>query len=474
MEYLSKGLSIKKNIQKLIDSNYLDEALFLINEYYKIDSNDVEIYSMEAIVYILKNNLIKAEDVIKSGLELKKDDFDLLYNLGYIYKQMGLRNEVKVIYNLCEKINTEKKIKQEIRKEKNKYYQSELKYNVILYGESFECEKIREYFNEWNIVGICNGSNLEDSIDIRKLDSEQFDFLFVVSDENHEEFLKKNNKYLHDKHVYFYDDFKTSVIEGVDNVMLEVLQNKEIEGVITGLSYAEVGIDSKDLPYDFVNIALSAQDLYYDFEFFKYIFNFNNVKKSLKYVIINLAYYSFDYDMTKTIAKYRIQRYINYFEDYHNNKDIIGVNITKSFFEKNTKISYYDEMNKVKSNTIMKRNDENQIYEATRNSQMNYKDTRKEYVKIFENYLSFLKDNEIKPIIVVCPASDEYRKYFNIKINRKKFYDIIFSFKNRYDFDVLDYFCDDNFKEDDFWDYSHLNGKGRKKLTGLLSNDIKW
>lgn len=253
-----------------------------------------------------------------------------------------------------------------------------------------------------------------------------------------------------------------------------MISKKNINGIITGLSYAEVGIKENLLPNNFTNFALSAQDLYYDFLLLKYLYNFKEVKSTLKYVLINLGYYSFDYDMTKTISKYRIHRYVNYFNEYHNNHDVIGVAINRLFYEKRISFSDYSNMNKIKEITLLKPNDKNGEYEALKNSTMNYNDTRHEYENIFENYLLFLKENNLKPIIVVCPASYYYRKYFDKSSKKDKFYNILQKYKKRYDFQIIDYFDSDLFNETDFWDYSHLNGKGAEKFTNILNNEIKW
>lgn len=77
---------IRDNIQILIDDNKLDEAMKLIDEYSNIASNDIEIYSMRAVVLIMKGNINEAEKVLKQGLGIDDENFDLNYNLGYVYE----------------------------------------------------------------------------------------------------------------------------------------------------------------------------------------------------------------------------------------------------------------------------------------------------------------------------------------------------------------------------------------------------
>ena len=89
MEY-SKDLikkKIKENIQLLVNDNRLEEAMNLIREYKKVDESDIEIYSMKAVVHIMQGKLDDAKVVLKEGLAIDNQNFDLNYNLGYAHEQ---------------------------------------------------------------------------------------------------------------------------------------------------------------------------------------------------------------------------------------------------------------------------------------------------------------------------------------------------------------------------------------------------
>lgn len=79
----------RENIQLLINDNKLDEALGLIDEYLKIDLHDIEIYSMKAVVLIMQGNMYESEIVLKKALSIDVKNFDLNYNLGYVYEKIG-------------------------------------------------------------------------------------------------------------------------------------------------------------------------------------------------------------------------------------------------------------------------------------------------------------------------------------------------------------------------------------------------
>lgn len=442
-----------------------------MQEYKEIFEDDIEIYSIESILLILEGRMEEAKSLINEGLTKDYSNFDLIYNLGYLYEINNDLESAKIIYNIERIVNEKRDFKDLIDFKLNEIGYNKKTYDVILVGNHERCVQFKELFEEWNVVKIIKLEDLDNNEYILNLENYKYDFIFVVEEINKDNILKYIKKY-NGKNIYFFEDYKFSVIEGLDYKILDMLRRSKINGIITGLSYAEVGI-KESINNNFINFSFSAQDLYYDFLLIKYLFNFKQVKDDLRYVIINMRYYSFDYDMTKTNAKNSIHRYINYFKDYHNNDNFIELDIIRSFYEKVITFQEYIDMNKSKKETILTSNDPKGIYEAQKNSSMDYAATRNENEKILEQYILFLKENNIVPIIVVCPTSKYYRDNFNI--NRKNiFYNILDKLKYKYNFQVVDYFDSDLFEDDDFGDYSHLNGNGAEKFTRILKEKIEW
>lgn len=87
IELLKK--QIIENIQLLIDKKKIDEAMNLIEEYTKINPDEIEIYSMKAVVFIMQGKLNEAEMILTKGLDIDNENFDLNYNFGYLYEQRG-------------------------------------------------------------------------------------------------------------------------------------------------------------------------------------------------------------------------------------------------------------------------------------------------------------------------------------------------------------------------------------------------
>lgn len=90
--------NIKDSIKQLIHSGKLPEASELLNQYQKMVANDIEIYSIKAVIAIMENNLATAKQILRQGLEIDSSHFDLLYNLAYVYEVEQKYDEVSDIF----------------------------------------------------------------------------------------------------------------------------------------------------------------------------------------------------------------------------------------------------------------------------------------------------------------------------------------------------------------------------------------
>lgn len=78
---------IQENILLLVNKDKLPEAQHLFNEYAKLVDNDIEVFSIQCVLHIKAGNIESAQKAVQQGLAMDKHDFDLLYNLAYIYEQ---------------------------------------------------------------------------------------------------------------------------------------------------------------------------------------------------------------------------------------------------------------------------------------------------------------------------------------------------------------------------------------------------
>ncbi len=253
------------------------------------------------------------------------------------------------------------------------------------------------------------------------------------------------------------------------------IKQKKYENIITGLSYADVGIIQQLLKIPSFNFAIGSQDLYFDYEILKKILTENRDVKALRYATITLSYYSFQYDMSKSCLSDLTIRYYNILKTLHNNDIRNLFNITEEY-EKFLNLSgelFVGNFKYVTDNNITLINEEIGKVRAETDSNKNYPMTVKENMQIFENCLDLLRLHKIEPIIVICPVSIYYYKNFSKKLI-DEFYSTILSFKEKYKFEIYDYFKSEVFDLSDFRDVAHLNEKGAKKFTKLLNNQIKW
>lgn len=105
---------VKKTIEQFINNNEFEEAKNLISEYESIVKDDVNIYSMKAIIAINENKLYDAKDILIGGVKLFKNNFDLIYNLAYVYEMIGEYDNAIQTYRQVLNLTTDYKLRKEI------------------------------------------------------------------------------------------------------------------------------------------------------------------------------------------------------------------------------------------------------------------------------------------------------------------------------------------------------------------------
>ena len=96
-DFLKFSRDIKDNIKLLVENGMLMEAKEAIKEYENIVENDVDIYSIKGVIEMMEGDMEEAEIILKKGLEIDEANFDLLYNLAYLYK-LNERNDLAVTF----------------------------------------------------------------------------------------------------------------------------------------------------------------------------------------------------------------------------------------------------------------------------------------------------------------------------------------------------------------------------------------
>ncbi|MCI9033750.1 MAG: hypothetical protein HFJ08_06830 [Lachnospiraceae bacterium] len=92
----------------------------------------------------------------------------------------------------------------------------------------------------------------------------------------------------------------------VDKVM-NGKDNASVEGIILGMSTAEYGILASKLKVQFCNLAMSSQDIFYNYNTFKYVLENYRDKLDLKYILIDMydyRWFNYDLSLSKSIEPY--------------------------------------------------------------------------------------------------------------------------------------------------------------------------
>ena len=185
----------KNNINILISNGLFIEARKYLKEYKEIFKDDIEIYSIESILLILEGKMEEAKNIINEGLKKSCTNFDLIYNLGYLYEVNNEIKAAKIIYNIARIVNENNDYKEIINSKLNEIGYNRKKYDVILLGNYDRCMKFNELFDEWNVVKIINLEILYNNEYILNLENYKYDFIFVVEDIDKNKILKSIKKY---------------------------------------------------------------------------------------------------------------------------------------------------------------------------------------------------------------------------------------------------------------------------------------
>ena len=276
-------------------------------------------------------------------------------------------------------------------------------------------------------------------------------------------------------------------------------EDKAAEILVTGSSYAVHGIQDGECP-GLVNLSCTSQDLYCDYELTR-LAVCEREKRCLpmfKRNYILLGYYALydDLSMNMTTRELMTKTYEPLIGKSHHydgkrqdRKAVLNENyeylsdeefaicdewITEFLRGKN----YFNELYHREDNTeeayrgiVWSRLniEEKRFYGSKRALQHNklYKhvNTAAENRAILEEYIRFLTDNEIEPVIVIPPFSKEYLGELKTEF-KKELYQVLDELEcpiEVYDFNEEELFC-----ADDFFDMDHLNDSGAVKLTSML------
>lgn len=410
----------------------------------------------------------------------------------------------------------------------NEYIQEiieKIKYNIYIYGVNEHSVKLTDFLNnKVQILGFIS-EGFEESLNYNinilsenELKINDFDYVIIVSQQSNRIIKRIRNSVPATKIINFNLSIKNflSKYEELysENYYLSKLftsikkieRNEDIKVIISGLSYSLRGVVEDNLKEKSIKICLPSQDLYYDYQIAKRVLK---KESSIKYCIIGISHYSFDWDLSLTSSESSriLNVYYPLLNDSHHLRipdsferpigiesinmlvdkrllnlgikgiypkfieKILNVNLTPEYLDKLWNSSTY------LSDSIISINEKDSYHlgkiRANAHNRLNYPKTHQENKNILIKYLRLLSVNNVKPIVVVFPTTKYYYENLDPTIT-KKFYKTINEILSICNFQFIDLFSSAFFEKKDFADWDHLNKEGAIKMTNLLNEMIEW
>ena len=249
----------------------------------------------------------------------------------------------------------------------------------------------------------------------------------------------------------------------------------------TGSSTPQAAIDIDKFELPTINCAHAAQDLYYDFKIAQELIDSGGGGR-LRYALIGLMPYTFDYDVSRTVANsWLMLQWFLYFRDLHN--FCMSVEDYSSLFSKKFLDGGYVKPSEtpIDLNNVYSDKTANRIIAEGRIStrkaaekwlKKRYPKTIEEYKKILDDYLTLCDGNGIKPILFLPPRTAAYVEVFDNNF-LNEFYANLIEIMSRHPTAVFfDCWRVPNLPDDDFSDPIHMNVMGGAKFSYVLNQFV--
>lgn len=260
--------------------------------------------------------------------------------------------------------------------------------------------------------------------------------------------------------------------------------NKNFEGLVFGMSYSRFAFLTHFFDKDFFKFSLGGVDLYTNRKWLDYLLkNHRVLLASVKYVVLDLPYYIFNWDITSTSQIFYRMAYFDKFDDYRGfgeipagQKYIKNHKLLKSMFAEKfeaNKTVYSN--NSLETGEMLKKAKDDTYFEASGIWYKMHEKTIQENIVIFREFIDLIK--QINPDIKIAAVTYPYAQKF-MEINKeyinnlqKDFYNVIKSSPNCKDIFVFDFITDKKYKFDDtcFRDATHFNGRGAELFSKILN-----
>ena len=357
-----------------------------------------------------------------------------------------------------------------------------MKYQVWLIGNAQDCSTVKELldYNKVHLLG--------ERQDI-PADSNEDDYIIICSNMRLEKQTELYKPKLIDYDFLRRCAWRISPESAFLDLKLRQKIDEGIDGVITGLSYEQRGINYHTIKNRLACLSTPSQDLYLDYKSFLWVYDEVVVKRGgrLKYCIIGMDFYRLWYDLSlspennvRMLCYYKRLRSMHHCHDFDYTlskyeediracdelmiENYIDIDYCRNFhpelyYEKEVKDQYFPSEEEYSRDC----NEVKKVFDKP------YSSTFKENYGIIERYLKFLHMNEIKVLVYIPPFPEIFNRFTSCEMKQKTL-NVLQHLKEKYGFEFLDLSCDMRFTGECFADWSHLNTRGANIATEILNN----
>lgn len=164
------------------------------------------------------------------------------------------------------------------------------------------------------------------------------------------------------------------------------------------------------------------------------ILNNQDIGADVRFAIIGMSYYSFEYDLSKSTLKNRVYKYYPFFRESRNhplsqeimNNYIKFEQVASEIFKKDYNSTFYNLLkeknesswNYAVSKVMDKEKIEKDKWIIEKDCDKDYPETVNENIKILREYILLLKSKKITPIIVICQQARFNMRIFLIELRK--------------------------------------------------------
>ena len=253
----------------------------------------------------------------------------------------------------------------------------------------------------------------------------------------------------------------------------------EINTLILGSSHTFYGLNPEYFSQETFNAAYVSQSLDLDYEILR---KYDLKLKNLKTVIIPISYFSLFETLETDVEKWRIKNYVIYYDlentyqlldhfeslDNHialNVKKIIKYYVLNKSYITSSYLGWGTNFNSKNKKTL------NGEFTAKKHTAKNF-NLYDENIKSLQKIVTLCRKNKVKVIFITTPTHASY--YHNLNKNQlEKTTKTISKFvKNNSNCEYINMLTSDKFTNEDFYDADHLNEIGAKKLSLFLNKFV--